>query len=225
MPREHEIDEELLTPVRDHVKFPFTEEKKAFMKEKRRILESHVGRDKARPKVKDPALQDTCRKASVKPFRSSFPSSKDGVSTKKHGLVSSVPDHLKKRKVVDSFIKYKGVPQKSQKVMEESRETGKNKLGVKEAREAGKSKVSLGERLFNYIQEPNLAKPGRVIPVDSKHNNTDSIASKEPGSEIPALDNDSQRRLVFLLFKISFSLKICLGPISKFLPSYLLLPM
>ncbi|KAG7538033.1 Zinc finger PHD-type [Arabidopsis suecica] len=211
--QEHEIDEELLTPVRDHVKFPFTEEKKVFMKEQRRILESHVGRDKARPKVKDPALQDTCGKASNKSFRSSFPSSKDGFSTKKHGLVSSVPDHSRKRKDIDPSIKHKMVPQKSQKMMGDSREAGKNKLGVKEAREAGKSKVSLGERLFNYIQEPNLVKPGRVIPVDSKHNKTDSIASKEPGSEIPTLDNDSQRRLLAVMKKATE--EITMGTILK----------
>ncbi|XP_019092074.1 PREDICTED: protein ENHANCED DOWNY MILDEW 2-like [Camelina sativa] len=211
--QEHEIDEELLTPVRDHVKFPFTEEKKAFIKEKKKILESHVGRDRERPKVKDPALQDTCRKASVKSCRSSFPSSKDGVSTKKQRLVLSVPDHLRKRKDVDPSIKYKVVPQKSQKMMEDPREAGKNKLGVKEAREVGKSKVSLGERLFNYVQEPNIVKPGRVDPVDSKHHKTDSIASKEPGSEIHALDNDSQRRLLAVMKRATE--EITMGTILK----------
>lgn len=232
MPREHEIDEELLTPVRDHVKFPFSEEKKVFTTEKRKILESHVGRDKARPKVKDHTLQETCGKASVKSSRSSLPFSKDGVSTKKHGLVSSVPENLRKRKEVEPSKKYNMVPQKSQKMMEfkesgeagknkvevnDAREAGKNKLGVKEAHKAGKSKVSLGERLFDYIQEPNIVKSGRVVPVDSKHNKTDSIASREPGSEIHTLENDSQRRLVLFMFEISvsfFPLKICLGPIS-----------
>ncbi|XP_006279466.2 protein ENHANCED DOWNY MILDEW 2 [Capsella rubella] len=211
--QEHEIDEELLTPVRDHVKFPFTEEKKALMKEKRRILESHVGRDKARLRGKDLALQDTCGRASVNSVRSSFPSSKDRVSTKKHGLVSSVPDHFRKRKDVDPSVKYKVVPQKSQKMMEESGEAGKNKLGVKESREVGKSKVSLGEKLFNYIQEPNRVKPGHVIPVDSKHNKTDSIASKDPGSEIPALDNDSQRRLLAVMKRATE--EITMGTILK----------
>ncbi|ESQ42912.1 hypothetical protein EUTSA_v10012452mg [Eutrema salsugineum] len=211
---EHEIDEELGTPVRDHVRFPYTEEKKLFTTEKRKILESHVGRDQARPKVKDLASRDTYGKASVKSFRNSFPSSKDGVSTKKHGLVSSVPDHLRKRKEVDPFRKSNLVPNKSQKIMgsgesreacrkklkvNEPHEAGKNKLGVKEA-----SKASLGERLFNYMQEPNIVKPRSLVSVDSKHNNkTDSVASREPGSEIPTLDNDSQRRLLVIMKKAS----------------------
>lgn len=242
MPREHEIDEELLTPVRNHVKFPFNEEKKVFKTEKRKILESHVGRDKVRHKVNEIASRETCGKASVKSFRNSFPSSKDGVSSKKHGLVSSVPDHLRKRKEVHPSRKSNLVPNKSQKMMEygESREAGKykaemnepceagkNKVGVKEARKADKSKVSLGERFNNHKQELNIVKPGRVVPADSKHNKTDSIASKEPESEFATLDNDSQRRLVSLLFEIAvsfFPLKICLGPINKFIPSYLFLP-
>uniref|UniRef100_A0A1J3GNX8 PHD finger-containing protein n=1 Tax=Noccaea caerulescens TaxID=107243 RepID=A0A1J3GNX8_NOCCA len=214
---EHEIDENLGTPVRDHVDFPLsTKKKKVLMTEKRKILESHVGRDKARPHVKDLASRDTCGKASVKSFRSLLPSSKDGVSTKKHGLVSPVPDHLRKRKEVDPFRKSNLVPNKSQKMMEygesreaskkkvevnEPREAGKNKVGVKEAHKADKSKVSLGERLFDYMQEPSIVKPGRVVSVDSKHNKTDSIVSKGPGSETSTLDNDSQRRLLAVMRK------------------------
>lgn len=192
MLREHEIDEELLTPVRDHVKFPFEEEQKVLMAQKRKILESHVGRDKTRPKTNEIASRETCGKASVKPVRSSFLSSKDGVSAKKHGLVSSVPDHLRKRKEIHPSRKSYLERNKSQRMMEygESREAGKNKV-VKETHKDDRSKVSLGER--------------RVVPVDRKQNKTDSIASKEPGSEVPTLDIDSQRRLVYLLFEISVS--------------------
>lgn len=183
------MDEELMTPVRDHVEFPMSEE------EKRRKI----------PTFKDLASRDRYGQASVKSFRSSFPSSKDGVSTKKHGLVSSVPDHLRKRKEVDPFKKSNLVRNKSQKTMEygQSREAGKKKVEVNEAHDAEQSKVSVGEGLFNYMHDSNIVKSGRrVVPVDSKHSKTDSFSSNESGSEIPKLDNDSQRRLVFFLFVI-----------------------
>lgn len=201
---EHEMDEELMTPVRDHVEFPMSEEEKRRMiqeRERRKILESQVGRDKGRPTYKDLASRDRCGKASVKSFRSSFPSSKDGVSTKKHGLVSSVPDHLRKRKEIDPYRKSNLIRNKSQKTMEygQSREAGKKKVEVNEARDAEQSKVSLGEGLFNYMNDSNIVKSGRVVPVDSKHNKTDSVSSKEPGSEIPKLDDDSQRRLLAIM--------------------------
>lgn len=201
------MDEELMTPVRDHVEFPMSEEEKRRKiqeRERRKILESQVGRDKGRPTYKDLASRDRCGKASVKSFRSSFPSSKDGVSTKKHGLVSSVPDHLRKRKEIDPYRKSNLIRNKSQKTMEygQSREAGKKKVEVNEARDAEQSKVSLGEGLFNYMNDSNIVKSGRVVPVDGKHNKTDSVSSKEPGSEIPKLDDDSQRRLVFFLFVI-----------------------
>lgn len=194
------MDEELMTPVRDHVEFPMSEEEK-----KRKILERERRNilDKARPTFKDLASRDRYGQASVKSFRSSFPSSKDGVSTKKHGLLSSVPDHLRKQKEVDPFRKSNLVRNKSQKTMEygQSREAGKKKVEVDEARDAEQSKVSLGEGLFNYMQDSNKAR-SHLVPVDSKHNKTDSVSSKEAGSEIPKLDNDSQRRLVFFLFVI-----------------------
>ncbi|CAN8252908.1 unnamed protein product [Cochlearia groenlandica] len=197
---EHEIDEELLTPVRNHVKFPFTKEKD-FMKEKRKILESHVERDRMRPKLKDLASRDTFGKTSGKSFKRPFPSSKHGVSTEKHRLVPSVPDHLRKRKELDPSRKSYLVPNKSQKMMGygESREAGKKKMEVTESHEAGKNKVSLGERLFNYMQEPNTVKPGRMVSVDSKQYTTDSTASKKPRSETPTLDSDSQRRLLAVM--------------------------
>lgn len=196
---EHEMDEELMTPVRDHVEFPMSEEEK-----KRKILERERRNilDKARPTFKDLASRDRYGQASVKSFRSSFPSSKDGVSTKKHGLLSSVPDHLRKRKEVDPFRKSNLVRNKSQKTMEygQSREAGKKKVEVDEARDAEQSKVSLGEGLFNYMQDSNKAR-SHLVPVDSKHNKTDSVSSKEAGSEIPKLDNDSQRRLLAIMKK------------------------
>ncbi|KAL0875351.1 hypothetical protein Bca101_025056 [Brassica carinata] len=201
---EHEMDEELMTPVRDHVEFPISEEekrRKILERERRKILERER-RDKARPTFKDLASRDRCGKPSVKSFRSSFPSSKDGVSTKKPG-VSSVPDHLRKRKEVDPYRKSNLVRNKSQKTMEygQSREAGKKKMEVNEARDAEQSKVSLSEGLFNYMHDSNIVKSGRVVPADSKHNKTDSVSSKEPGSEIPKLDNDSQRRLLAIMKK------------------------
>ncbi|KAF8095268.1 hypothetical protein N665_0338s0023 [Sinapis alba] len=204
--QEHEMDEELMTPVRDHVEFPMSEEekrRKILERERRKKLESQVGRDKARPTFKDLASRDRFGKASVKSLRSSFPSSKDGVSTKKHVLVSSVPDHLRKRKEVDPFRKSNLVRNKSQKTMEygQSREAGKKKVEVNEARDAEQSKVSLGEGLFNYMHDSNIVKSGRVVPIDSKHNKTDSVSSKEAGSEIPKLDDDSQRRLLAIMKK------------------------
>ncbi|CAH2069864.1 unnamed protein product [Thlaspi arvense] len=179
---QHEIDEELKTPRRDHVKFPYTEEEKVFTSEKRKIPESHVGRDKARPNLKNLASRDTCGKASEKSHRSSFTSSKDGVSTKKHGVVSSVPDHLRKRKEVDPSRRSNLAPNKSQKMMEygEPREAGKKKVEVNEPREAVKNKVG--------VKEAPKSDKSKV-----------SISSKEPVSEIPTLDNDSQRRLLAIM--------------------------
>ncbi|CAH8358814.1 unnamed protein product [Eruca vesicaria subsp. sativa] len=209
---EHEIDEELMTPVRDHVEFPISEEEKRrkiererrlmLERERRKTVESQVGRAKARHTFKDLASRDTCGKASVKSFRSPFPS-KEGVSTKKHGLVSSVPDHMRKRKEVDPFRKSNLVRNKFQKTMEygQSREAGKKKVEVNEARDAEQSKVSLGEGLFNYMHDSNIVKSGRVVQVDSKDKKTDSVSSKEPGSEIPKLDTDSQRRLLAIMKK------------------------
>lgn len=73
------------------------------MTQKRKIL-----------KINEIASQETCGKASVKPFRSSFPSSKDGVSANKHGLVSYVPDQLRKRKEVHQSRKSNLVSNKFQ---------------------------------------------------------------------------------------------------------------
>ncbi|XP_010536700.1 PREDICTED: protein ENHANCED DOWNY MILDEW 2 [Tarenaya hassleriana] len=193
----HEIDEDLGTPVRDHVKFPFTEEKKSVVKEQRKVSESHVVRDKIGSRVKDHVPANASqRKTNAKLHRNLIPASRDGASTKKPEVVSSVSGTMGKGKKVDPY-------KKSLLLQKRPR-----KMEVKEVHEGSQKQASLGMKLFNYMQDTEAEKPIRVVSSDNKHNKPVSIGPKEPDSELLTLDADSERRILALMKEASESITL-----------------
>ncbi|XP_022716813.1 protein ENHANCED DOWNY MILDEW 2 [Durio zibethinus] len=189
----HKINDDIGTPERDHIKFPFVEDKKsAFDGRKKRkasdLLRSHekVGLKKKSLALKDTSQERTAMKA-VKQLSSVV---KDGLTSKKSEKVTPGTNSLKKDKAIGAFKKplrqnLKSVP-----------------MEVSESFAADGTKTSLGERLFDFMtHESEQVRPGRQDTLKGGCSKTVMVKStaKKLSSGMASLDADSERRLLTLM--------------------------
>lgn len=185
--RKHELDEELGTPLRNHIKFPHVEEKKTAVivngKKPTPELSSSIGRKVVEKKssASDEYLSRTSMKKSDQKERLSSLAEKS--IKRKMAKVSSQQEIPKKAKMAN-------VPGLSQK--------NNKKVGSLEGKSSSAKKkeddVSLGQTLYSLYMEGSethqlqLKKEARPLVSET--------ASKKLDSSLPKLDADSERRSV-----------------------------
>ncbi|KAL5548514.1 hypothetical protein UlMin_003745 [Ulmus minor] len=185
----HEIDQEIGTPIRDHLKFPDVGEKKSTFRknvaieEKKRKLtsESLGGGKKSEPKTRylfSEEPRTSSEKSKLTKKSSSF--GKIGGKTGSGNL--SI-----RRKV---------------KVNDASKKEFKSPL-------TGKKKSSLGDELYDHVLRSEKRKVGKYATPDHE-NKTTTIkpAAKNLSSELPPLDPDSERRILNLIKEAESSINI-----------------
>ncbi|CAK9163878.1 unnamed protein product [Ilex paraguariensis] len=176
----HEIDDELATPVRNHIKFPFDDRQK-----KKQVSELPSSREQVAPKRRSLALDDTFGKRTVvKPPKLSS-ALKQGDSLKKNDGRLSGSSSSKKLKVMDT----------SRKTLTKTSSFKVNKSNTDE------SKTSLGDRLYalmNKDSDPDKTRKEDI--TSSEHEETQSV--EPPATEarsLPPLDADAKRRILALM--------------------------
>lgn len=184
--RKHEIDEELGTPIRNHVKFPgMGEQKRTFGNKKFNIGEKRQKQtseflgdrkkidSKTRVLPSEESHQGRTTYAASKQSKKSTSALKVG-GKKNTGKLSFGSSTSKKVKGNDASRKEQNSPM-----------TEENK--------------SLGNRLFELA---NLEKPGKQYISDGELNKAAVVnpATKKLSSDLPPLDADRERR--FLLFPL-----------------------
>ncbi|PON94145.1 DNA (cytosine-5)-methyltransferase [Trema orientale] len=194
----HEIDEEIGTPVRNHVKFPGAEEKKSTsgkMKtsigEKRQKQTSgllgdgkkNVSKTKITVLPSEESLQGRTTYAASKLTKKSSFALKVG-SKETSGKLSSGSNTPKRKKVNDASRKELNSPM---------------------------AEDSLGNRLFELMNERSgTVKSGKQSTSDGKLNKATTVnpATEKLSSELPPLDADRERRLLDLMKDAESSITI-----------------
>ncbi|XWS11283.1 hypothetical protein CRYUN_Cryun38cG0070900 [Craigia yunnanensis] len=192
----HKIKDDIGTPERDHIKFPFVEDRKIGFdqRKKRKASDLLTTHEKVGLKKESPALEDSSWKRTV---LSSVV--KDGQTSKKSEKVTPGTNSLGKVKVTGASIKplrgnSKSVPM----------EVGKSSAIYE-------NKNTLGDRLFAFMtQESEQVKPGRLDTLKSGLNKTARVKStaKKMSSEMPSLDVDTERRLLTLMKEAESSITL-----------------
>ena len=184
MTRKHEIDEELGTPIRDHIKFPYDEEKM----ERRRseLLSSRKDLDKVATKKRSLVSEDSPRERmavkATKQFERSSSTVKDGDSAKKSEKRSSGPEPAKRLKVTDFSKKPSDDNTKSM-----SKKVDKSSM-------ADENKTSLGEQLYALVKK--RSEPIKPRKEDTPNSELEQKAvTKITSNSLPSLDRDSENRL------------------------------
>ncbi|XWS27788.1 hypothetical protein CRYUN_Cryun25bG0010300 [Craigia yunnanensis] len=189
----HKIKNDNETPERDHIKFPFVEDRKiAFYERKKRkasnLLTNH---EKVGLKKKSLALEDTSQeRTAMKAAKQLSSVVKDGQTSKKSEKATPGTNSLKKVKGTGAFEK--PLRQNSKSVLME----------VSKSSAAGGNKTFLGDRLYAFMtQESAPVKPGRQDTLEGGHDKTSRVKStaKKLSSRVPSLDADSERRLLALM--------------------------
>ncbi|TYI42473.1 hypothetical protein ES332_A01G101400v1 [Gossypium tomentosum] len=182
----HEIDEDLGTPIRDHIKFPFDESKKRKASD---VLTSH---EKVGSKKKTLALEGTSQeRTAMKAAKQSSSVVKADQTSKKSEKVTPRTNSLKKVKATGP----------SKKPLRQNSKSLPMDAGKSSA--ADGNKASLGGRLFALMNQESeqQIKPGRQDNLKgglSKAAVVNSTATSK-SSDMPSLDADSERRLLNLM--------------------------
>ncbi|XP_075669468.1 protein ENHANCED DOWNY MILDEW 2 [Castanea sativa] len=193
----HEIDEELGTPIRDHVKFPgvkttFEKKKVTVEENKKQASDSLRNKEKDLFKKKNLALDDSFRGRTVvkvaRQNQKSFSAVKVG-NTKNSDKVISGSDISRKVKVNNA----------SRKLLNENAKS--ISMEVDKPSTADENKHSLGYRLFDLMKSNGKVKPRKQDMLKGEENKTMTVrpATKKLSSSLPSLDADSERRLLALL--------------------------
>ncbi|KAK8527159.1 hypothetical protein V6N13_085013 [Hibiscus sabdariffa] len=179
----HEIDDELGTPKRDHIKFPFDEMKKRKASD---VFRSH---EKVGLKKKSLAVEGASQeRTSMKAAKQSSTVVKAGQARKKSEEVT--PGKIPLKKVKATGPSKKPLRQISKPVS----------MDVGSA--AGGNKTSLGDRLFTFMtQDSEQVTPGRQYTLKGGLNKAavDNCTAKSKSSEMPSLDADAEKRLLDLM--------------------------
>lgn len=178
--REHEIDKDFKTPVRNHIKFPDVEEKKGTFAKKKTVFKEK------KEKQTTPLPADSKKIASKTNFFSRE-GSHHKTARRQNEILSSP---MKKDK--EKLIKLAAGLNTAKKI----------KLNDTSKREARPSvvkdnKPSLGERLFAYMNTGS--EQGKQDTPDDDVNKT-AVAKSTTislSSALPLLDSDSERRYLF----------------------------
>ncbi|XVE50756.1 hypothetical protein DITRI_Ditri01bG0188800 [Diplodiscus trichospermus] len=198
----HDIKDDIGTPERDHIKFPFAEERKITFDErkKRKASDLLTIHEKVGLKKKSLVSEDSLRERTVmkaaKPLSSVV---KDGQTRKKSEKVTPGTNSLGKVKGTGASVKplrgnAKSLP-----------------MEVAKSSASDENKKSLGDRLFALMtQESDQVTPGRQYSLKSGPNKTDMVkhSAKKLSSGMPSLDADSERRLLALMKEAESSITL-----------------
>ncbi|KAI3435419.1 uncharacterized protein J3R85_006016 [Psidium guajava] len=183
LPKKHQIDEEIGTPIRNHIKFPTIRANRvvAGEKRKRRALESLSPEGKGLKK-KLVASKDSSKRAS----ETQSHAKKEGEKDKKVKL-SSTQDTAKTVKAKNAskkFHKDTAMPSSLEPI---------TSFTMSEH-------TSPRERLYSFMTKPSeQTQPGKKVVLDSGEIRAVQPASKKPDDSLPELDADTERRLLTLM--------------------------
>ena len=187
MARKHKIKDDIGTPERDHIKFPFVEDRKIAFDErkKRKASDLLLSHEKVGLKKKNLALEDSSQeRTAMKAPKQLSSVVKDGQTSKKSEKVSPGTNSFGKVKATGASVK---------PLRGNSKYVGKSSAVYE-------NKNTLGDRLFAYMtQESEQVKPGIQDTLKSGLNKTAKVKStaKKMSYEVPSLDADSERRWHF----------------------------
>ncbi|XVF03728.1 hypothetical protein REPUB_Repub05bG0018800 [Reevesia pubescens] len=189
----HKINDDIGTPERDHIKFPFVEDRKiAFNERKKRkasdLLTSH---EKVGLKKKSLALGATSQeRTAMKAAKQLSSVVKDGQTSKKSEKFTPGTNSIKKVKATAS----------SKKPLRQDSKSVPMEMGKSSATDG--NKTSLGDRLFTFMsRDSEQVKLGRQDRLKCGINKTAMAKStaKSLSSGVPSLDADSEKRLLALM--------------------------
>lgn len=181
--RKHEIDEELGTPVRNHIKFPHVEEKKKAM-----ILK----KKKPTPELSSSVEKKVAEKNSTASNEHLSRTSAD----QKERLSSLANKSIKSKKVNASAQQEILKKAKMANVSEQSQRNSKKvgSLAAGKSSTAKKRHVSLGEMLYSLCTEDSETE--QVQPVKEDKPLASEAPSNKFDNSLLKLDADSERRSV-----------------------------
>ncbi|XP_030520622.2 protein ENHANCED DOWNY MILDEW 2-like isoform X2 [Rhodamnia argentea] len=197
----HDIDEEIGTPVRNHIKFPSTtiRANRAAVGEKRKrpVLGSLSTGGKGLKK-KRVASEDSSKRASENQSlgkgKSPF-TKKEGEKDKKV-RVSSGQEIAKKVKVTDASKKF-------------HKDTAKSRPLEPSTSFTMREHTSLGERLYSFTTEASeQTKTGEPVGPDSEERRAVELASTKSDDSLHPLDADTERRLLNLVKEAASSVSM-----------------
>ncbi|KAG5551023.1 hypothetical protein RHGRI_009452 [Rhododendron griersonianum] len=180
---DHDIDDELGTPIRTHIKFPDDRQKN-----KKQVSEKLQKKEGVVQKKNPLDLADACRKSSLGKVQKGvdFPSIKAGDgSSKKRVKRLTLPDPPKKQKVGDASV----------------RPLNRN-ASVKVTKSTDENKVSLGDQLYNnFFGKGSVSVKSREEDTpdsEPKQTLTDKPLAKEKCVSLPLNDASKQRILALV---------------------------
>ncbi|KAL2496007.1 Protein ENHANCED DOWNY MILDEW 2 [Forsythia ovata] len=180
---EHDIDEDLATPVRNHIKFPGSEQKN----KKKQQLEAY-GKQKVVSKQRSFALEDADGKRSAakpsKGFENSSSAGKQGHLSQKRGDKLSGQGSFKKQKVA---------------------------LNNSSPEKPNESTITLGEQLFAkfYGTDSDSVKSRQVERVDGEHELSQKVKPIVKGTNyLLNLDADAKKRIFSMMKDASSSVTL-----------------
>lgn len=196
----HEIDEDIGTPVRNHVKFPTIQANRAAIgvKRKRPVLESLSTGGKGlkkKPVASEDSLKRASEKQSLGKEKSPF-TKKEGEKDKKVKVSSG--------QAIANKVKATYASKKFHKDTAESRSLeASTSFTMREHTSLG------GERLHSSMTKASeQIKPGKQVVPDSEERRAVQPASGSSDDSLPALDADTERRLLDLMQEASSTLSM-----------------
>lgn len=186
MTRKHEIDGELGTPVRDHIKFPgivtAVEKKKETMEETKKKASDFVGN-----KVRDFSKKKNLAIENLSPRR-------NALKTAKQNLKLSSSKNSKKIVSVSDISRKGNVNASSRKLLRGNARSVS--IEVDRSSTADENKPSLGNRLYDFMKGSGQVKPIKQDTHDAKVSKSEAVklSTKKLSSAAPSLDADRERR-------------------------------
>ncbi|XP_038688579.1 protein ENHANCED DOWNY MILDEW 2 isoform X2 [Tripterygium wilfordii] len=183
----HEIDEELGTPIRDHIIFPSVGEKKSNLKRK---IKQESGLLKSQGKI----LQKNRSFSSEESF--------GGMARK---VTKELPSAVKKGEATHGNKRLPHEPDSLRKVRgnDASQKFAKR---IKKSVPADASIPSLGDRLFNLMTQGSEKVVAQQDTPDGNKTAAKKPTAKEIDHQLPPLDVDTERRLSDLIKKSETSI-------------------
>ncbi|KAG2678170.1 hypothetical protein I3760_12G131600 [Carya illinoinensis] len=187
----HEIDGELGTPVRDHIKFPgivtAVEKKKETMEETKKKASDFVGN-----KVRDFSKKKNLAIENLSPRR-------NALKTAKQNLKLSSSKNSKKIVSVSDISRKGNVNASSRKLLRGNARSVS--IEVDRSSTADENKPSLGNRLYDFMKGSGQVKPIKQDTHDGKVSKSEAVklSTKKLSSAAPSLDADRERSLLALM--------------------------
>ncbi|XP_048134877.1 protein ENHANCED DOWNY MILDEW 2-like [Rhodamnia argentea] len=195
----HDIDEEIETPVRNHIKFPTIGANRdaVELKRKRPALELLSAGGKGLKK-KPVALEDSSKRASEQQWlgkeKSPF-AKKKGEKDKKVKL-SVGQDIAKTVKATNASKKF-------------HKDTAKPRSLKPSTSFTTREHTSLGERLYTFMTKPSeQIRPGKQVVPDSEEKRAVQPAFEKSDDSLPTLDADTERRLLNIVKEAESSISM-----------------